>query len=167
MHDEKNKSTFLVSIIVVGVVICLLWIGTNEYREIRSGILATGEQVQELTDETRLTLKSIRDTIDDLRKKIFRLEHEYAKLETQLSKPASKSVPIKKIVVFSLSSCGACNTWKSTHKKDFERNGFEVSIVDDVANVYPTHPVFEITDGTSTRVIEGVLPWSTYQELSR
>lgn len=158
-----NERSPYIAWLIAGVAVCLIWIGSNEYRKISSRILETNEQVQELTAETKLTLQTIRETIEDLRKKLFRLETEYGKLEAQLSQPVAAKP--KRIIAHCSESCGPCNTWKSTHLPQWKANGWTVEIVNETVSDR-SWPWFEIFDESRPRrVIEGVLPLGTYQEL--
>lgn len=169
---KENNST-LIWLIAAGAAL-LIWIGVNEYREVKSSVSEFQVKVVDAVDETSLLVQSIRKTINELREKLFALESQYKTLEAKLAeskqppveaKPKQKHAPVRTLVMHTIPNCGSCNVWKSQHMQEWQSNGFEVQIVEDLG-VLRSYPWFEIYDGDKPkREIEGVLPWKTYREL--
>ena len=167
---NQNNST-LVWLVAAGAGL-LIWIGVNEYREVKSSAYDFQVKIEDAVDETTLLVQSIRKTINDLREKISFLETQHQALESKLAeaskapaKEESKPAPVvRRLVVHTTPNCGACNVWKTQHMADWQANGFEVQFVEESIVGY-TYPWFEITDKNKQRRIEGVLSWKTYQEL--
>ena len=172
MNQQSNTA---LPYVIAGIAALMIWIGVNEYQEVKESLSETQTKVNDFADESSLMVQAIRKTINDLREKIGLLEVQYQTLETQMSQQMPqqsrevqkpKSVPkVQRIVMHTADWCSACQTWKQQHKADWEANGFVVETTTDNPTNRPL-PWFEIFDGDKPmRSIEGVLPWKTYREL--
>ena len=133
---------------VIGVVITWVTVSavSQEYASIRNAIGETKQKADSVADETKQTIESIRQTIDDLRSK-------FNVLETQLSgKQQAEQKPIddvgevdnqSRVVMHSASWCGPCQKWKRDYLPQWQAQGWQVDVTEDDA---PTRavPWFEI-----------------------
>lgn len=171
MNQQSNSA---LPYVIAGVAALMIWIGVNEYREVKDSLSETQTKVNDFADESSLMVQAIRKTINDLREKIGLLEVQYQTLETQMMQQSQqsqqsqkpKSLPkVQRIVMHTADWCSACQTWKQQHKSEWEANGFVVETTTENPGNRPL-PWFDIYDGDKPkRTIEGVLPWTTYREL--
>jgi hypothetical protein len=140
----KNWTPYLIAIAVV------LYLGgsfvSQEYANIRNAIGETKQKADSVADETKQTIESIRQTIDDLRSK-------FNVLETQLSgKQEAEQKPIddvgevdnqSRVVMHSASWCGPCQLWKRDYLPQWEAQGWQVDVIEDDATTRSV-PWFEI-----------------------
>ena len=167
MNQNNNA---LVWLIAAGAGL-LIWIGIDEYREVKTSVSEFQTKVTDAVDETTLLVQSIRKTINDLREKISFLETQHQALESRLveaNKPTAKEEPKlsnkQVIVMHSMANCTACAVWKSQHMAEWKANGFEVRVKDEAPISGFTYPYFDVFDGDKISQWKGVLSWTTYRK---
>jgi len=122
MTQQSNSA---LPYVIAGIAGLMIWIGVNEYKEVKDSLSETQTKVNDFADESSLMVQAIRKTINDLREKIGLLEVQYQTLETQMTQQSReaqkpKSVPkVQRIVMHTADWCSACQTWKNQHKADW------------------------------------------------
>ena len=155
-------------ILIAGLAIYVI---SGEYTQLKSSIGQSTRKVNELTEETKATVKTIRETIDDLRGKFLRLESQYETLETQLQakatdpKPEPKIAP--KIVMHSGVGCKPCNEWIANSMPSWKAQGWEVEVRKEIESTR-RWPWFEVymPDGKRFEV-DGPLTLESYEKALR
>lgn len=147
---------------------CVVYVISGEYTQLKSSIGQSTRKVNELTEETKATVKTIRETIDDLRGKFLRLESQYATLETQLKaepKPELKITP--KIVMHSGSNCKPCIEWITNAMPSWKSQGWEVEVLKETETTR-SWPWFEVYLANGKRFeVDGPLTLASYEKALR
>jgi hypothetical protein len=155
-------------ILIAGLAVYVI---SGEYTQLKSSIGQSTRKVNELTEETKATVKTIRETIDDLRGKFLRLESQYATLETQLQtkaiepKPEVKITP--KIVMHSGSGCKPCIEWIKNAMPSWKSQGWEVEVLKETESTR-RWPWFEVYMQNGKRFeVDGPLTLESYEKALR
>jgi len=158
-----NKTPWIIAILVVLYI--AFTVASQEYTRIMSALGETQSKANAVADETRETIASIRQTIEDLRGK-FRL------LETQLAaaEGASEAKPIVRrstVVMHSASWCGSCKVWLRDAAPAWRKQGWQVEIIEDDSTTRSV-PWFEVnlSDGRRFEINE-YLTQSAYEKALR
>lgn len=149
----KNGTPWIIALAVAGYLV--FSVVSNEYANIRSAIGETKQKADSVADETKATMESIKQTIEDLRSKFRLLETQmeakqadapnFARSEEKTPEQP-KTEPIKPtIVMYSASWCGPCQRWKRESMASWQSIGWDVSVIED-DSTSETVPRFEITD---------------------
>ena len=135
--------------LIAGIAVYVIF---GEYTQLKSSIGQSTQRVNELTDETKATVRTIRETIDDLRGKFLRLESQYETLETQLQTKVVEPAPEPEqktitptIVMHSGYSCAPCNNWIVNEKPKWEKSGWFVEVKKEIESTR-SWPWFRITN---------------------
>lgn len=154
----KNGAPWIIAVCVVSYL--AFDMASAEYARIRNAIGETKSKADAVADETKATIESIRQTIDELRAKFTLLETQMAKAtdekpvddiaETDPIKEQPKAVTKPTIVMHSASWCGPCQRWKREAMPQWKAIGWQVEVFEDDATSQ-TVPWFEITDADGVR----------------
>jgi thiol-disulfide isomerase/thioredoxin len=138
----KNGTPWIIALAAAGYL--AISIVSNEYASIRSAIGETKQKADSVADETKATMESIKQTIEDLRSKFVLLETQMtAKQVKTVEQPKQATKPT--IVMYSASWCGPCQKWKRESMQQWKAIGWDVSVIEN-DSTNETVPRFEITD---------------------
>jgi hypothetical protein len=172
----KNWTPYLIAALVV------VYLGgsfiSQEYANIRNAIGETKQKADSVADETKQTIESIRQTIDDLRSKFKLLETQLsAKQQTQqnpvddvaeVSDNGVDDLPFNKptVLMYSAKPCGPCQKWKRESMPAWESQGWDVKVFEAETITQPV-PRFEIFDGKRRFTVQGYLTKELYEQARR
>jgi hypothetical protein len=142
---------------------------SQEYANIRNAIGETKQKADSVADETKQTIESIRQTIDDLRSKFNVLETQLsAKQETE-QKPIDDVGEVdnqSRVVMHSASWCGPCQRWKRDYLPQWEAQGWQVDVIEDDATTRAV-PWFEIYYRGKRYEAVGLLDNALFEKVTR
>jgi len=157
----KNWTPYLIALFVALYLVTEFV--SREYANIRNAIGETKQKADSVADETKQTIESIRQTIDDLRSKFNVLETQLSAKQPVEQKPIDDVAEVEEkktgaviptsqptIVMHSASWCGPCQAWKQNMMSRWQSQGWKIEIIEDDATT-ETVPWFEIIDSDGLR----------------
>ena len=163
----KSWTPYLIAVAVV------IYLGgsfvSQEYANIRNSIGETKQKADSVADETKQTIESIRQTIDDLRSKFNVLETQLSSKQPDEEKPIDDVGEVdnqSRVVMHSASWCGPCQRWKRDYLPQWESQGWQVDVMEDDATTR-TVPWFEIYYRGKRYEAIGMLDKSLFEKVIR
>ena len=158
-----KNTPWIIAVLVAGYIAITLV--SQEYSRVMSALGETRSKANAVADETRETIATLRQTIEDLRSKLRMMETQLqATMQKAEVKPAIKQATV---VMHSASWCGACKVWLRDNAPSWRKQGWKVEIAEDDLT-RRTVPWFEVNlpDGRRFEINE-YLTLSAYEKALR
>ena len=154
--------------VIAIVLLVLLTVGStlrSEYTRIVTAVSETRSKANELADETKATMESIRKTIEELQSKLALLETKMQSEQPQ-EKPFEQQATESRIVMHSASWCGPCRTWKNSYMPRWIEQGWKVDVIEDDTTTRAV-PWFEIYYNGKRFEATGLLDKVLFEKVTR
>jgi len=122
---------------LIGFVVIAIGFATaiREYADVRNRIEITQSKLDVVADETAKTIRDLHSALNDLRKAFRDQEaksHPVAVDPPKTSDPPKKAI-VPTIVMHTDGNCGICNHWWTHDRPNWERSGWTVDKITDLA----------------------------------
>jgi hypothetical protein len=163
----KNWTPYLIALFVAMYLVTEFV--SREYANIRNAIGETKQKADSVADETKQTIESIRQTIDDLRSKFNVLETQLSAKQPVEQKPIDDVGEVdnqSRVVMHSASWCGPCQRWKRDYLPQWQAQGWQVDVIQDDATTRSV-PWFEIYYRGKRYEAVGLLDNALFEKVTR